>query len=140
MHPATALLQTYLTAASALDWDTSVSLFTQDFVINVLPASTNRPSLRKDEYAAALKGSINQWFTPNALKFTIQDVHETVSGDTIIAHVTSGGTSKLGTPWHNEYIFVVTEEDGKIKKIAEFMDSGFIKGFLEAEAKASSPL
>ncbi|KAF8875270.1 hypothetical protein CPB85DRAFT_1460912 [Mucidula mucida] len=39
-----------------------------------------------------------------------------------ITQAHSDGTSKLGTPWHNEYMFTVEVEGGKIRRITEFID------------------
>ncbi|KAF9028655.1 hypothetical protein BDZ89DRAFT_1065934 [Hymenopellis radicata] len=137
MPAATALFHSYLTAASALDWDTVLALFTDDFELTIKPASAGIPVQAKSQLLETLEQSVSKWFAPGALKFTVHEVYETKSENRIIAHVNSDGTSKLGTPWHNEYMFIVEVEGEKIRRITEFMDSGFVKSFVEAEVKAS---
>ncbi|KAF9033916.1 hypothetical protein BDZ89DRAFT_1062693 [Hymenopellis radicata] len=133
----TAILHSYLFAASAHDWDTALGLFTDDFQLTLLPASAGHPAQTKSQFVKTLEGSVKKWFAPGALQHTVNEVYETKSEGTIIAHVNSDGTSKLGTPWHNEYMLIVEVQGNKIRRITEFMDSGFMKGFVDAEAKAT---
>ncbi|KAF8884696.1 hypothetical protein CPB85DRAFT_1566985 [Mucidula mucida] len=133
----TAILHSYLTSVSAQDWDAMLSLFTDDCELTAKPESLGFPVQVRSQLLGALKGSVGNWFAPGALKFTVNQVYETKPGNTIIAHAHSDGTSKLGTPWHNEYMFTVEVEGGKIRRITEFIDSGFLKSFIEAETKAS---
>ncbi|KAF8875271.1 hypothetical protein CPB85DRAFT_1444083 [Mucidula mucida] len=137
MHPAAALLHTYLHAASALDWDAALSCLADEVELTVMPASAGLPTMGKAQFLGAVEGSMNKWFDPGAMKFTVHEVHEVKTGNMIIAHAQSDGTSKMGTPWHNEYMFVVEVEDGKIRRFTEFLDSGFLKEFFEAEGKIS---
>lgn len=53
------------------------------------------------------------------------------------------GVSKLGTPWHNEYVFFVhfTEGDSpKITKMKEFVNSAVIASFAAEQAKKREEL
>ncbi|KAF9033928.1 hypothetical protein BDZ89DRAFT_1062704 [Hymenopellis radicata] len=137
MPAAITLFHSYLTAVSALDLDTTLALFTDDFELTMKPASAGIPVQAKSQLLEGLERTLINWFAPGALKFTVHEVYETKAENRIIAHVNSDGTSKLGTPWHNEYMFIVEVEGEKIRRITEFMDSGSLKGFIEAEMKAS---
>ncbi|KAF9031498.1 hypothetical protein BDZ89DRAFT_1063894 [Hymenopellis radicata] len=126
MHPTAVLFQSSVTELEALNFDGVVDYFTDDV----------------EEYYKVMKGGfLNAWFAPGELKFVFDEVYELKKLENavvILAH--SDGTSKNGTPWHNEYMFIVEADASgkKINKFTEFTDSGFFKSFMAEEAKLNA--
>ncbi len=55
----------------------------------------------------------------------------------------SDSVSKLGTPWHNEYIFIIhftPGENPKMTKYQEFINTAFIVAFRAEEMKKKEAL
>ncbi len=68
---------------------------------------------------------------------SIAQTQTIIAKDDFVLQVNSDGVSKQGTAWHNETMFIVEAQGDKISKITEFMDTAFVKGFVDAEkAKA----
>jgi len=77
----------------------------------------------KDEVKKFISG-IGQAF-PSGLKSEIRKVH--AMGDTVVVELTNRGTAHNGKPYENEYCFVYEIENGKIRRIREYVDMLTVK-------------
>ncbi|KAJ7114921.1 hypothetical protein C8R44DRAFT_795056 [Mycena epipterygia] len=97
--------QTFLVFVEALQAKDHVALmaaFDDSAEIEVLPKSLAWPKRDKASYGELIKAV---WANFKHLETTIYEVIE--GGSTFTAHGASKGQSISGTPWANEYIFVI---------------------------------
>jgi ketosteroid isomerase-like protein len=58
---------------------------------------------------------------PSGLRFSIGDV--TADGNRVVVEAEGNAVTVAGTPYRNQYCFVFTLKDGKIKKVHEYFCS-----------------
>lgn len=70
--------------------------------------------------ASVMVGMIGEFkkMMPTGLRFTIQSV--TASDDHVAIEAEGNAVTALGTSYHNQYCFVFTLADGKIKQVNEY--------------------
>jgi ketosteroid isomerase-like protein len=51
-------------------------------------------------------------------------------GDTVVVLARGEVTTKSGTPYNNDYCFVIRMKDGRITEIAEYMDTALVEAVL----------
>ncbi|KAF9031491.1 hypothetical protein BDZ89DRAFT_1063884 [Hymenopellis radicata] len=131
----------YVNALSALDLPTALSYCDdQTFEMQLLPLALGRPALNKGQYEEFMKTTVLATF--ETLEITVFSVLES-GDDAITVHAKSDSVSKLGTPWHNEYIFIIhftPGENPKMTKYQEFMHTAFVAAFRAEEMKKKEAL
>jgi ketosteroid isomerase-like protein len=75
----------------------------------------------KASYRRLVEGSVKDF--PNGLSFTITAT--TAEGDRVALEAESYGTTRSGKLYNNLYHLLVLLEDGKIKTVREYLDSGY---------------
>jgi ketosteroid isomerase-like protein len=73
----------------------------------------------KDEILKFMSG-VGDTF-PEGLQSEIRKVH--CDGDTVVVELTNRGRVRNGKQYENEYCFVFELEDGKIRRIREYVDT-----------------
>jgi ketosteroid isomerase-like protein len=73
----------------------------------------------KDEILKFMSG-VGDTF-PEGLKSEIRKVH--CDGDTVVVELTNRGKVRNGKQYENEYCFVFELEEGKIRRIREYVDT-----------------
>jgi ketosteroid isomerase-like protein len=73
----------------------------------------------KDEILKFMSG-VGDTF-PEGLQSEIRKVH--CDGDTVVVELTNRGKVRNGKQYENEYCFVFELEDGKIRRIREYVDT-----------------
>ena len=70
--------------------------------------------------ASVMVGMIDEFkkIMPTGLRFTIKSV--TASDDRVAIEAEGNALTALGTSYHNQYCFVFTRADGKIKQVNEY--------------------
>ncbi|KAK0470278.1 uncharacterized protein EV420DRAFT_1473346 [Desarmillaria tabescens] len=130
----------YINALGAFDSEgISANLDDEAFEFNVLPQAMATVKWKKQEYVAHLQETV--FVTLNGgLSMT---VHEIIEADNALAvYLQTDGMSKLGTPFNNEYVFMVrfvpSKMPGELPKIGMckvFGNSAFSRDFRAEEEK-----
>jgi ketosteroid isomerase-like protein len=81
----------------------------------------------KESYRKLVEGSVDEF--PNGLTFTITGT--TAEGNRVAIEAESYGTTRRGKLYNNLYHLLVLLEDGKIKTVREYLDSGHATEVLE---------
>ncbi|KAJ7145774.1 hypothetical protein C8R44DRAFT_689847 [Mycena epipterygia] len=129
----------FVEAVQAKDHVALMTTFDDSAEIEVLPKSLARPKRDKAGYGEVIK---MVWANFKDLEMTIYEVIE--AGSAFTVHAASKGESISGTPWNNEYIFVIHFNTGtagglpKIVSLKEFVDSASMGKFFVADAAAKS--
>lgn len=85
----------------------------------------------KESYRKLVEGSVKDF--PNGLRFTITGT--TVEGNRVALEAESYGTARSGRLYNNLYHLLVLLEDGKIKTVREYLDSGHATEVLGSAAR-----
>ncbi|KIY68789.1 hypothetical protein CYLTODRAFT_251133 [Cylindrobasidium torrendii FP15055 ss-10] len=136
-------IRAYESSIAALninDIPTYLDHFTEDFEWTVLPKSAGF-SVNRETAPAILKAF--ESFTKEApFHAKIHRIIETKEAKpTLFVQAESNGTTKAGTVWHNEYMYIVefAPREGdrlpKIQKLTEFQDGLSVTRFMQQEAE-----
>ncbi|KIY71668.1 hypothetical protein CYLTODRAFT_486961 [Cylindrobasidium torrendii FP15055 ss-10] len=122
------------------DLEANGAILTDDFAWYGRPKSAGFPEKADKAMLRSMMELIPASFEKGAMKYTIHNVYESKAEDgafALIILAESNSTSKLGTPWHNEYAVVLEfsgpASDPKIRVISETQDSKSIVDFGIAE-------
>ncbi|KAF7345519.1 hypothetical protein MVEN_01570500 [Mycena venus] len=135
--PTQQALRMWMEAMEKRDVEAVIASFDDSFSIQILPTTLGQPKMDKATYSAAFRQAIQHF---KSLTVTFGDVFE--AGTVYTLRVAAKGESALGTPWTNEYIFILaftSPKDGSLPKIAsqlEFVDSAAFQNFYAAEQAA----
>ncbi|KAK0205232.1 hypothetical protein DFS33DRAFT_746865 [Desarmillaria ectypa] len=134
----------YINAFDTFDAERLLATFDDnDFTFTLLPKAMAVPSMNKAQFKSYFSTSMLPAFNGMSLK-----VHEVIEAgeSTIVAHAQSDSVSKLGTEWHNEYIFIfkfAASKGGELPKITsytEYVNSAMVAGFIAEETKKRASL
>ncbi|KAJ7665034.1 hypothetical protein DFH06DRAFT_1186432 [Mycena polygramma] len=109
--------------------------------VQVLPASIGLPKMDKAAYSDLFRKSLANF---KYIKMTLYEIIE--AGSAFTVHAASEGESVSGTPWKNEYIFIIhftPPSDGCLPKIVsfkEFVDSAAVQKFYAEDAAKAAPV
>ncbi|KAJ7437433.1 hypothetical protein B0H11DRAFT_2107144 [Mycena galericulata] len=129
----------FVDAIQAKDHAAIMACYDDSAEVSILPGSLGQPKVDKPTYSESFgKGLANF----KHLKLTLYEVIE--AGSVFTVHAASKGESVSGTPWANEYIFILhftAPKAGGLPKIVslkEFVDSAAVAKFFSEDAAAAA--
>ncbi|KAJ6489671.1 hypothetical protein C8R47DRAFT_1071510 [Mycena vitilis] len=112
-----------------------------DVSVQVLPATMGVPKMDRAAYSDLFRKGLANF---KRFKMTLYEVIE--AGSAFTVHAASEGESVAGTPWRNEYMFIIhftPPSDGNLPKIIslkEFVDSAAVQKFYAEDAAKAAPI
>lgn len=113
------LARTLLDALSRADVETAVGLYADDFTLWTAGSLPFSGTHARDEAVASMPMILDAF--PEGLEFEI--VALTAEGDRVAIEATSRGRHASGSPYANQYHFLMRARDGKVVEFKEYMDT-----------------
>ncbi|MEW6186068.1 MAG: nuclear transport factor 2 family protein [Thermodesulfobacteriota bacterium] len=107
-------------------FDKAFAMVSEDFEIEVMPASLKMPKMKLKPYRAWLEPMVDERF----VSFEANVVNTTAQDNRVVVEATSKARTKDGRDYRQQYFLAFEfDEQGKIRRVKEYTDSLYSSRF-----------